>query len=73
MYDYPTLKTEEDENLKGIRIYIGHMCIVTAPGAYLVEAKPWMLYIPETYVLLSTEILFLAQSDGMRQTCKVEV
>ena len=32
MYDYPTLKTEEDENLKGIRIYIGHMCIATAPG-----------------------------------------
>ena len=73
MYDYPALKTEEDENLKGIRIYIGHMCIVTAPGAYLVEARLWMLYIPETYVLLSIEINFLAQSDGVRQIRKVEV
>ena len=57
MYDYPTLKTEEDENLKGIRTYIDHMSIATAPGAYLVEAMPWMLNIPETYVLLFTEML----------------
>ena len=52
MYDYPTLKTEDDENLKGSRILINRMSAASAPGAYLVEAMPWMLYIPETCVPL---------------------
>ena len=64
MYDYPTLDTEEDENLKGIRNYIDRMSAASAPGAYLVEAMPWMMYIPETYVLLFGSVV-LARSDGI--------
>ena len=67
MYDYPTLDTEEDENLKGIRNYIDRMSAASAPGAYLVEAMPWMLHIPETYVLslLLSGRDFLARSDSI--------
>ena len=57
MYDYPTLKTEEDENLKGISLLVNRMSATAASGAYLVEAMPWMLHIPKTYVLLSATYL----------------
>ena len=40
MYDYPTLRTEEDENLKEIRLLVNRMSAAAAPGAYLVEAMP---------------------------------
>ena len=65
MYDYPTLKTEEDGNLKGISLFINRMSAAAASGAYLVEAMPWMLHIPVTYVLLSATRFFKVRSDGI--------
>ncbi|KAI9444592.1 cytochrome P450 [Lactarius indigo] len=49
LYDYPTLRTDDDKNLKEILAYADRMSSVVAPGAYLVELFPWMLYIPERF------------------------
>ena len=74
MYDYPTLKTEVDENLKGIHLLINRMSAAAAPGAYLVEAMPWMLYIPEKYVISSaTCLLWRLGLMVLRQIRKMEV
>ncbi|KAH8997761.1 cytochrome P450 [Lactarius hatsudake] len=49
LYDYPTLETENDENLKEILAYAERQSTTSAPGAYLVELFPWMLHIPERF------------------------
>ncbi|KAH8992370.1 cytochrome P450 [Lactarius akahatsu] len=49
LYDYPTLETENDKNLKEILAYAERTSRATAPGAHLVELFPWMLYIPERW------------------------
>ncbi|KAH9022743.1 cytochrome P450 [Lactarius deliciosus] len=49
LYDYPTLETENDENLKEILAYAERTSRATAPGAHLVELFPWMLHIPERF------------------------
>ncbi|KAH9175653.1 hypothetical protein EDB89DRAFT_1903770 [Lactarius sanguifluus] len=38
------------------------MSVAATPGTYLVELFPWMLYIPETLVLVL--VVFLTQSFG---------
>ena len=55
VYDYPTLETENDKNLKDIRAFSDRVSIAAAPGAYLVELFPWMVYIPERHVLVSSQ------------------
>ncbi|KAI9446207.1 cytochrome P450 [Lactarius indigo] len=47
LYDYPTLENNNDETLKRIHKYISRVSKAAAPGAYLVELLPWMMYIPE--------------------------
>ncbi|KAH9003787.1 cytochrome P450 [Lactarius hatsudake] len=49
LYDYPTLRTENDKNLKEILAFADRMSETVAPGAYLVELFPWMLHIPERF------------------------
>ncbi|KAI9444589.1 cytochrome P450 [Lactarius indigo] len=49
LYDYPTLRTDDDKNLKGILAFADRMSQTVAPGAYLVELFPWMLHIPERF------------------------
>ena len=53
VYDYPTLETENEKNVKEIFAYTGRISEAAAPGAYLVELFPWMLHIPERSVLAS--------------------
>jgi hypothetical protein len=52
LYDYPTLETENDKTLEEIHAYITRISEAWAPGAYLVEIFPWMIYIPDRYVLI---------------------
>jgi hypothetical protein len=47
-----TLETENDKTFKEIHAYIDCLSKATAPGAHLVEIFPWMIYIPDRYVLI---------------------
>ncbi|KAI0292197.1 cytochrome P450 [Multifurca ochricompacta] len=49
LYNYPTLETEYDKTLKEIHSFIERMSRAAAPGEYLVELFPWMMYIPERF------------------------
>ncbi|KAH9040500.1 cytochrome P450 [Lactarius pseudohatsudake] len=49
LYDYPTLESENDKNLKEILAYAERQSTTSAPGAHLVELFPWMLHIPERW------------------------
>jgi hypothetical protein len=49
LYDYPSLENEHDETLTKIHTFIDRLSAATAPGAYLVELFPWMIYIPVRY------------------------
>jgi hypothetical protein len=51
VYDYPTLETDNDTNVKQIFAFADRISEAAAPGTYLVELFPWMLYIPERSVL----------------------
>ena len=53
LYDYPTLETEHDKTLKEVHSFVDRVSVASAPGNYLVEVFPWMMYIPERYVLNS--------------------
>ena len=53
LYDYPTLETDNDKNVKEIHAFVDLVSFAAAPGAYLVELFPWMLYIPERSALIS--------------------
>jgi hypothetical protein len=71
LYDHPTLKDEHDKTLRGIHAYIDHLSIAAAQGAHLVEFLPWMIHIPERYVIISPII----DPDHLVveiQVCKVE-
>ena len=52
LYDYPTLKNEHDKTITEIHGFIDRVSAATAPGANLVELFPWMIYIPERYVVV---------------------
>ncbi|KAH9019143.1 cytochrome P450 [Lactarius hengduanensis] len=49
LYDYPTLRTEDNETVNEIITYTERISMTAAPGAYLVELFPWMLHIPERF------------------------
>ncbi|KAH9170547.1 cytochrome P450 [Lactarius sanguifluus] len=49
LYDYPTLRTEDNETVNEVIAYTEHISMTAAPGAYLVELFPWMLHIPERF------------------------
>lgn len=50
IYDYPTLETDNEKSVKQIFAFVDRISEVAAPGTYLVELFPWMLYIPERSV-----------------------
>ena len=58
LYDYPTLETENDKTLTEIRAFIDRMSTAAVPGASLVEVFPWMMYIPERFVLTFMRCFF---------------
>ena len=53
MYDYPTLETENDKNIKEIHAFGYRTSVAATPGTCLVELFPWMLHIPERSALVS--------------------
>ena len=53
LYDYPTLETENDKTLTEIHAFINRMSTASVPGAYFVDLFPWMMHIPERFVLTS--------------------
>ena len=63
LYNYPTLENEHDETITEIHGFINRASAATAPGANLVELFPWMLYIPERYVLCSLLYVHIAYHD----------
>jgi hypothetical protein len=55
LYDYPTLEDKHDKAITEIHTFINRVAAAAAPGAYLVDLFPWMMYIPERYeFVLST-------------------
>jgi hypothetical protein len=62
LYDYPTLKTEDDETLKEIHSWNDRASEAAAPGTYLVELFPWMMFIPDRYVF-HVHLLPTSRSD----------
>ena len=59
LYDYPTLETENDKTLSEIHAFIDRLSIAAVPGAYLVDVFPWMMHIPERFVVVSMTYSFL--------------
>jgi len=55
LYDYPTLEGNHDKAITEIHAFINRVSAAGAPGAYLVDWFPWIMYIPERYeFVLST-------------------
>ena len=51
VYDQPTIKSEQDRNVKLINDFVQRLTRAAYPGAHLVEFFPWMLYIPSRHEL----------------------
>ncbi|KAH9040505.1 cytochrome P450 [Lactarius pseudohatsudake] len=49
LYDYSTLRSENEKSVKEAFAHADRMSESAAPGAYLVEFLPWMLHIPERF------------------------
>jgi predicted small metal-binding protein len=52
LYDYPTLESENDKAITKINTFVEHLSAAGIPGAHLVEMFPWMIHIPERYIIL---------------------
>ena len=70
VYDLPTIKSEQDPNVKLINGFVLRITRAAYPGAHLVEFFPWMLYIPSRHELRYIDS-YCAVSD-LKQVCKVE-
>jgi hypothetical protein len=51
VYDKPTIRTEQDVNVKLINDFVQRLTRAAIPGAHFVEFFPWMLYIPSRHEL----------------------
>ena len=49
LYDYPSLEDKHDKAITEIHAFNNRVSAAGAPGAYLVDWLPWMMYIPERY------------------------
>ena len=47
VYDYPTLESPNDPNVRNIEDFMLRITSAMTPGRYLVDIFPWMMYIPE--------------------------
>jgi len=61
LYDYPTLEDGHGKNIAEIHRFVNRMSAASAPGAHLVELFPWMMYIPERYVI----VLSIIRQSGL--------
>ncbi|KAH8987346.1 cytochrome P450 [Lactarius hatsudake] len=48
LYDYPTLRSENEKSVKEAFAHADRMSESIDPGAYFVELLPWMLHTPES-------------------------
>ena len=64
LYDYPTLESEHDEILTRIHAILDCISAACAPGAHLVELFPWMIHIPERYLLISSIEYLITYQNG---------
>jgi hypothetical protein len=55
VYDKPTIKSEQDQNVKLINDFVQRLTRAAYPGAHLVEFFPWMQYIPSRYEFQRTD------------------
>ena len=65
LYDYPTLETENDKNLKEIHAFLDRLSKAATPGAHLVEVFSWMIHIPDWCVLISIANLSHVSRNGI--------
>ncbi len=70
VYDQPTIKSEQDRNVKLINDFVQRLTRAAYPGAHLVEFFPWMLYIPSRHELQYIDSYYGA--SDLNQVCKVE-
>ncbi|KAI0297641.1 cytochrome P450 [Russula brevipes] len=49
VYDQPTIRSEQDRNVKLINDFVQRLTRAAYPGAHLVEFFPWMRYIPSRF------------------------
>ena len=47
LYDYPTIMSEHDHVLEGIKRCVHRFCHASTVGSYFVDIFPWMIHIPE--------------------------
>ena len=52
LYDYPTLETENDKNLRRTHTFTDRVSEAASPGARLVELFPWIMHIPDRSVFI---------------------
>ena len=68
VYDKPTIKSEQDQNVKLINDFVQRLTRAAYPGAHFVEFFPWMRYIPSRHGLQYT----CCASPDLNQVCNVE-
>jgi len=64
VYDYPTLKSENDPAVKNIEDFMLRLGKAMAPGRYLVDVFPWMMHIPERFAKWKQEGLKQFSEDN---------
>jgi hypothetical protein len=50
MYGYPTLRSEQDHILVGIKDFSDRLFKAALPGAHLVHSFPWLRHLPSRWV-----------------------
>ena len=65
LYDYPTLETANDKNLKEIHAFLDRISKAATPGEHLVEVFPWMIHIPDRSVLIPIGDLLRVSRNGI--------
>ena len=52
-YDTPPIISELDSSVKAVNDFVARLTRAALPGAHLVEFFPWMMYIPNRYVIFN--------------------
>ncbi|KAI0290257.1 cytochrome P450 [Multifurca ochricompacta] len=68
LYDYPTLETENDKNLKEVHTFIDHMVWSASRTVFLVQLLPWLMNIPERQVLTPPRWKYEGRKSFMQYT-----
>jgi hypothetical protein len=70
VYDKPTIRSEQDQNVKLINDFVQRLTRAAYPGAHYVEFFPWMKYIPSRYESKHTD--GRCPAPDLKQVCQVE-